>query len=164
MANENRYIKFISILMAIMIAMMLVYLAMRQIDEYQLQDEPKLNLLREKFTTFFNQDKQWNGRLVMLNNRKPMKEINLYKGNKSYTINKEKVYMCLKDENGDYYSDNMLIYVLAHEFSHVLCESVGHTDEFFKIFEDMLAELTTAGIYDPNQEIIQNYCQFGDNS
>ena len=31
------------------------------------------------------------------------KNLELYEGDKSYTINKKKVYICLKDKNGRYY-------------------------------------------------------------
>ena len=39
---------------------------------------------------------------------------------------KQKVYLCLKDENNEYYNDNMLIYVALHELAHVLCDEIGH--------------------------------------
>jgi hypothetical protein len=91
-----------------------------------------------------------------------MKETDLYRGDKSYTINKERVYLCLKDEHNQYYPLNMLIYVLAHELSHVISRSIGHTDEFHAIFEQLLVELTDAGIYDPSQEILTDYCHAGD--
>jgi len=92
-----------------------------------------------------------------------MKETELFRGEKSYTINKSRVYLCLKDENNKYYSINMLIYVLAHEYSHVICNSIGHTDEFHAIFEQLLVELADAKIYDPSQKIIPDYCENGDN-
>jgi hypothetical protein len=72
--------------------------------------------------------------------------------------------MCLKDENGSYYPQNMLIYVLAHEFAHVLCNSIGHTEEFHNIFDDLMAELIKDGFYDPKEEIILDYCEHGDKS
>ena len=39
----------------------------------------------------------------------------------------------MKDPQGQYYSENMLIYVLAHEYAHCLAKSIGHTDEFHEI-------------------------------
>lgn len=158
--SYDKFMKYIGIFLAILLGIFIIIIAVRQYENYQLQDDPALDSLRKKFTEFFSQDKYWGGKLEMLNKRNIMKEINLYKGNKSYTINKEKVYLCLKDENDDYYTENMLIYVLAHELSHVLSESIGHTEEFHGIFEDLLVELTDAGIYDPSQEIISNYCEY----
>tara|TARA_Y100000389_G_C17361602_1_gene464081 strand:- start:134 stop:571 length:438 start_codon:yes stop_codon:yes gene_type:complete len=136
----------------------------KQVENYEKQDDPELNKLKDIFYNFFNQEKYWTGNLSMLNNRNIMNEINLYKGSKSYTINKQNIYMCLKDENGGYYPQNMLIYVLAHEFAHVLCNSIGHTEEFHNIFDDLMAELIKDGIYDPKEEIILDYCEHGDKS
>jgi hypothetical protein len=136
----------------------------KQVENYEKQDDPELNKLKDIFYNFFNQEKYWTGNLSMLNNRNVMNEINLYKGSKSYTINKQNIYMCLKDENGSYYPQNMLIYVLAHEFAHVLCNSIGHTEEFHNIFDELMAELIKDGIYDPKEEIILNYCEHGDKS
>jgi hypothetical protein len=136
----------------------------KQVENYEKQDDPELNKLKDIFYNFFNQEKYWTGNLSMLNNRNVMNEINLYKGSKSYTINKQNIYMCLKDENGSYYPQNMLIYVLAHEFAHVLCNSIGHTEEFHNIFDDLMAELIKDGFYDPKEEIILDYCEHGDKS
>jgi hypothetical protein len=87
------------------------------------------------------------------------KDIKLYKGNKSYTINKEKVYLCLKDENGEYYPESFLRFVLIHEIAHVLNKKdVGHTDEFNRIFDELLEKAELIGIYDSNMPKIQNYC------
>ena len=89
--------------------------------------------------------------------------IQLLKGNKSYTINKEKIYLCLTDENGKYYSDNMLTYVLIHEIAHVLNKKdIGHTDEFHRVFEELLIKAEGYGIYDPNEQKIDNYCTYND--
>jgi hypothetical protein len=151
---------YFSIFLAFILVIIVGILISRQFEEYKLQDEPKLNYLRQQFTLFFNKDKTWTGYLSSLNSRNIMDETTLYKGDKSYTINKQKVFMCLLDKNGQYYSDNMLIYVLAHEYAHVLSESIGHTDEFNRIFSDLLLELEHEGIYDPSQEIIYDYCQY----
>ena len=162
--DYQKYMKHLSIFLGCVLGLLVFLLAMRQIDEYKLQDDPVLNRLRETMTTFFSQDKVWTGKLVMLNHRTVMKDINIYRGVKSLTMNKEKVYICCKDSHGEYYSENMLMYVLAHELSHVLSESIGHTQEFHDIFEELLVELTDFGVYDPSQEIIADYCENGDNS
>ncbi len=84
--------------------------------------------------------------------------VELYEGNKSYTINKKKVFVCLKDENGRYYNRNMLAYVILHEYSHMLCKSIGHTAEFDSIFDDLLAKASRMGLYDPSIPPLENYC------
>jgi len=86
--------------------------------------------------------------------------IELYEGKKSYTINKEKIYLCLKDKNGKYYNTNMLVYVFLHEVAHILCDEIGHTAKFARIFDDLLEEATRLGVYNPNIPIIDDYCEY----
>jgi hypothetical protein len=157
-------IRYLCYLLSIILLILLCLAIFKQVENYEKQDDPELNKLKDIFYNFFNQEKYWTGNLSMLNNRNVMNEINLYKGSKSYTINKQNIYMCLKDENGSYYPQNMLIYVLAHEFAHVLCNSIGHTEEFHNIFDDLMAELIKDGFYDPKEEIILDYCEHGDKS
>lgn len=84
--------------------------------------------------------------------------LEFYEADKSYTINKRKVHLCLRDENNNYYNENMLVYVALHELAHVLCDEIGHTDKFHKIFQDLIDKAYEIGIYDPSIPIIQNYC------
>ena len=76
----------------------------------------------------------------------------------SYTLDKEDIYLCLRDETGKLYDDNTLIYVIIHECAHALCSSTGHTEEWSTIFEELLRRATSLGIYNPNQPIVKNYC------
>jgi hypothetical protein len=84
--------------------------------------------------------------------------LKFYEGKKSYTINKKKIYLCLKDENGEYYDFNMLMYVSIHELSHVICDEIGHTQKFHRIFRNMLELAEQKNIYDSSIPIIKNYC------
>lgn len=113
------------------------------IKEHHLQDDPMLYKLKH-----------------ILDPLHPdIKNLRLYKGDKSYTINKQKIYLCLRDKNGDYYSTNMLIYVLIHEFAHYLNkDDIGHTEKFHEIFEQLLDKAHELGIYDPSIPPIEKYC------
>lgn len=86
------------------------------------------------------------------------RNVELYVGDKSKTINKKKVYICLKDDKGRYYSRNMLCYVLLHEYAHMLCDELDHTEKFKRIFDDLLAKASARGLYDPNIPPVSNYC------
>ena len=86
-------------------------------------------------------------------------KLKLYKAKKSYTINKDKIYLCLTDQNGDYYPINMLIYVLLHEAAHKVNKlDIGHTEKFHEIFEDLLDKAQKLGIYNPSIPPIDGYC------
>lgn len=86
------------------------------------------------------------------------KTIEVFEGDRSYTINKKKIYLCLKDPNGRYYSRNMLVYVLCHEFAHTLCDELNHTDKFYDIFSDVLDKAKKMGLYNENIPLIMDYC------
>lgn len=86
----------------------------------------------------------------------------LYSAEKSYTINKEKTFLCLRDEKGEYYDKNMLIYVLLHEFAHVINHEVGHPPSFHKVFDDLLKKAEAIGVWNRNKPIISDYCMYND--
>ena len=88
-----------------------------------------------------------------------VKDLKLYKGEKSYTINKEKIYICLLDEKGEYYPMNMLIYVFLHELAHLINkEDTGHTEKFHEIFQQLINKAHELEIYNPSIPPIDNYC------
>lgn len=121
--------------------------------------DPILDLLVARTSVLFNQpNKKYTGALAMLNTKNIMKDITIVPGDKSYTINKKKIYMCLKDANNEYYNLNMLTYVLLHEIAHTLSVSVNHTEEFKQIFGELLYEAIQQGVYNPNIPIVMDYC------
>ena len=144
----------------ILVAGFLIWLGVTQIEDFHLQNDPKLLELKEKLKPLFL--KKHTGLLEPLNDKNILNNVGLYKGDKSYTINKQKIFLCLNDENDKYYPDYQLIFVLLHEISHSICVSVGHTEEFNKIFDVLLKEAINMGIYDANFEIIQDYCNYND--
>ena len=158
--------KFCRLMIALLALLIIPVLAVKYLIEKEnyeefLKSDPKLLEIVDKFRNFFTKDKYWEYPLSKLNDTDIMKT-KFLRGNKSYTINKEIVYLCLKDENGNYYNDNMLIYVTAHELAHVLCDEIGHTDSFHEIFESLLEELIKDGLYNPSIPVLKNYCKEGD--
>lgn len=88
-------------------------------------------------------------------------ELEFYASDESFTEDKRKIFLCLKDENGNYYDYNMLMYVAIHECSHALTEviDIHHvTPEFRGMFEYLLQKATRLGIYEPDKPLIENYC------
>lgn len=86
--------------------------------------------------------------------------LQFFTGNKSYTINKQKIFMCLKDQTGAYYDMNMLLYVGLHELAHCLCDEVGHTTRFHDIFNVLLHRAHDLKIYDRFVSPIPQYCTY----
>jgi hypothetical protein len=108
-----------------------------------LQDDPMLHLLKDL--------------LIPLD--PIVKDIQFYKASSSYTLNKQKIFLCLYDENGEKYPLSALVYVSIHELAHFLnLEDVGHTEAFYKKFDELLDKATHLGIYNPSIPMISNYC------
>jgi len=136
----------------------IIILIVEQIEEYSLQDDPKLTEIKTAIEPLFSKNIKYTGILDVINKRDIFNELSFYKGNKSYTINKEKVFLCLKDKQDNYYDMNTLIFVTLHEISHSLCDEIGHTPKFNKIFDDIIKKATEMKIYDPKKSIVQDYC------
>lgn len=151
-------VKLIIICVCIVVFLIVMCNAIGKIREEYLRDDPMLDELMEKIRPIFETEEKYTGNLSMLNDTKILDKISLYRGNKSYTINKEKVFLCLKDEKGEYYNKNMLMYVLLHELAHCMCDQVGHTEKFHDIFQNLLLRAINAGVYNPSIPVIQNYC------
>ena len=131
------------------------------------EEEPKLKQLQNSLNPMFQEDVDYSQSILenimtMQTRKKILNEISLSTGNKSYTLNKENIYLCLKDENNYYYEDNMLKYVLLHEISHSICDEIGHTTKFNEIFKALLDKAVEMKIYDPTIPIIKNYCLYND--
>lgn len=96
------------------------------------------------------------GELSVLDPR--LQHIELYASDQTYTLNKHKVHLCLRDEHGRYYQRNMLVYVLLHEYAHVLCPEEGHTPTFQAIFHGLLRRAAKQGLYNPRIPPLKKYC------
>lgn len=156
---NKKKLNIICIFLAFFICIILIYLLYSQIEEHYLQNDDKLIELKNKIKPLFdNTIEPFNGNLKTLNDRNILDEIYLYKGKKSYTINKQKIFLCLKNEKDEYYNDNMLLYVLIHEIAHVICDEIGHTEKFHQIFKELLDRAVKLKIYNPSIPIIYNYC------
>jgi beta-lactamase regulating signal transducer with metallopeptidase domain len=103
--------------------------------------------------------KEIHQRLIQVDIR--AKKISIKGSNQSFTEDKTRTYLCLRDEAGNYYDDNMLMYVALHELAHAISKSVDvehKTDEFKNNFKMLLAKAESLGFYDPKKPLNYNYC------
>lgn len=136
--------KWVPICLAFILIILIAFISIRQVREDHHKYDPMLEYLKQ----------------IVEPVHPKAKYLKLYAGEKSYTINKDKIYLCLKKKNGEYYPMNMLVYVLLHEMSHWLNhKDKGHTEEFHRIFDDLLIKATETGAFNPSIPIIQNYCE-----
>jgi hypothetical protein len=81
--------------------------------------------------------------------------------NESYTEDKERIFICMKDENNEYYSYNMLLSVMIHEIAHAFCNIIDKehiTPEWNSLHEFYRQKGAKLGIFDPNLPPIAGYC------
>ncbi len=149
-----------TIISVLIIICFIIWIIITQIEEYKLQDDPKLKELKKKVAPLFDKNIKYTGILSCINDRDVLNEVTLYKGDKSYTINKQKIFLCLKDEYNEYYDDMMLLHVLLHEICHSLCDEIGHTEKFNEMLDELLKKADEMQIYDLNYPVLQNYCQY----
>lgn len=135
---------FLIILISTVLIAFALYFTIYRIYEYFLQQDPMLVSLK----------------LILRQLHPIVDKLTFLEANRSYTVNKRKIYLCLRDEKKQYYPMNMLIYVSIHELAHVLCNEIGHTDKFHSIFQNLLDKAIQLKLYDPSQPILTNYCQY----
>jgi hypothetical protein len=142
MSNTNKSRLFLAVVILGIIAGMIVI----QVKEEFSTLDPKLGEIKEVL-------KQLDPRASQLT---------LYEGDKSYTVNKEKMTLCIKVPGTEqYYDDNTLRYVAIHELAHATNhEDIGHTPAFYREFDRLLDIAAKKGLYNPNQPIPDNYCNY----
>lgn len=89
-------------------------------------------------------------------------KLQFFPGGESYTEDKKKIFICLKDEHGQYYPYNQLMNVAIHEVSHAMCPIVDEShvsQEWNTLFRSNLKKAADIGLYNPNEPLIQNYCR-----
>jgi hypothetical protein len=88
-----------------------------------------------------------------------LRSIKIMRGDQSYTLNKERVHLCLHDAKGDEYDINLLMYVFLHECAHCVNETVGHDELFDEKFQFLLKMAVLAGEFNPKIPIDLSYCK-----
>lgn len=108
---------------------------------------------------YFQKPGKFIGPLEPLNNLNILNNLVMVEDNESYTINKKIIHLCTKNpQNGQYYDKNTLMFVVLHELAHVLCNDVGHTENFSIINQSLLDHAIKCGFYDPSKPFVKNYC------
>lgn len=78
----------------------------------------------------------------------------------SYTLNKEKIVMCLRNKDDKFVKMNELMFVAIHEMAHIGTQSIQHTVEFWNNFKFILqeAEKLKLWYYVDYSKFPQDYC------
>ena len=87
------------------------------------------------------------------------KELDIREGHSSFTEDKTIIYLCLKDEKGNYYPINTLVYVALHEIAHLINkQDFGHTKAFYEEFDKLLCAAADKGVYSASIPHPELYC------
>jgi predicted metal-dependent hydrolase len=130
------------ILIILFVVFMTAWYLIKTNYEHYLENEPTVMRLRNKLSPIFPE----------------LKFVKMMKGNSSYTINKQKIYLCT-EANGEVYDDNMLTYVTLHELAHTMCPEIGHGEQFQSIFQTLLGRAERHKLFDPRKPRIEKYCK-----
>ena len=81
----------------------------------------------------------------------------------AYTQNKgKKMAFCVtkQKEGNNLIDENTLTFVAIHEMAHIATESVGHKQEFWNNFKELLKYSKDAGVYEPERYKLEpkEYC------
>lgn len=90
-------------------------------------------------------------------------KLKFYSASKSYTMNKQKIYLCLRDKKGKEYDYNFLIYVAIHECAHALSSVYdnNHTSkEFLDTFSKLREKAYKIGVWNKEGVILDDYCNY----
>jgi hypothetical protein len=81
-------------------------------------------------------------------------------GSKSYIEDKNRIYICLFNEKGEYYPYNTLVEVLIHEISHAFTPyDPDHKSEaFINMYKFLIEKAEELKIYDPKLSHDYSFC------
>jgi len=67
----------------------------------------------------------------------------------AYTVNKTKLYICLRDNSGEFEDKyNRIYFVAMHELAHIITKSVGHTEEYWNNYRLVLKTAIDNDLYE----------------
>lgn len=142
--KRSNFLTGMAVAIVVFLVIFVGYTIFTQIQEHHKQNDPKLHEIKARLTPLIPD----------------IVDLDFYEGDRSYTINKQRVYLCLRDENGNYYDDNTLNYVTLHELAHTKTKSIGHTEEFHEVFDDILKKATEQGLFNPSIPVPNDYCTY----
>jgi hypothetical protein len=91
-----------------------------------------------------------------------LNNLEIYSGEESVTVDKNVIYICLRDKNTNkYYSMNILMYVALHELAHKISKSYSkdHNAEFQFNFDKLLNMAYNKQIMTKPVFIPSDYCK-----
>ena len=76
-------------------------------------------------------------------------DVTIEVGTNQMVVNKNHIILNIKNENGEYLEYNEILYNFLNMYSFTFCKSIGHTDEWLKIYRELLDKAEKLKIYKP---------------
>jgi hypothetical protein len=124
---------------------------MKKTPEHQIIHKLKRHM--DLFVDTLNQKFPEDQRVTRLYTRYQTTKLFESNNHETYTLNKgEKIVMCIRNyakDNQIHDDFNLLVFVGLHELTHIMCESIDHTPEFWTNFKFILRQAAEMKLYDP---------------
>lgn len=141
---------FIGILCA-SLSLVVFFRCMKKSPEHQIIHKLKCHM--DLFVDTLNQKFPEDQRVARLYTRYQTTKLFESNNHETYTLNKgEKIVMCIRNyakDNQIHDDFNLLVFVGLHELTHIMCESIDHTSEFWTNFKFILRQAAEMKLYDP---------------
>ena len=142
------------------------YLVRKMPDSQEAADRlAKLNILLVELISHvvakYGEDNPDIVRLSQRFNPEAVSEGGMESGYTSYSINKgERIVMCIRQTDGTFVDENVVVYVAIHELAHIMTPEIGHTPAFWANFRFLLREAVETGIYEKMdyKKFPRDYC------
>ena len=88
--------------------------------------------------------------------------LEFFTSDESYTEDKKRIFMCLKDRDGKYYKYNHLMQVLLHELAHAFSSVIDKehkTPEFNNLHNEYRNKAQALNLVDLSDQVPHNYCR-----
>ena len=88
--------------------------------------------------------------------------LEFFPSDESYTEDKKRVFLCLKDNQGKYYEYNHLLQVLVHELAHAFTDVIDKehkTPEFNNKHNEYRQKAAKLKMVDLEDKVPLNYCR-----
>jgi hypothetical protein len=76
-------------------------------------------------------------------------DVTIEVGTNQMVLNKNHIILNIKNENGEYLEYPEILYNFLNMYSFTFCKSTGHTDEWLKIYRELLVKAEKLKIYKP---------------
>jgi hypothetical protein len=100
--------------------------------------------------------KQWRNILERFDPDTDLYQLNILQN--SYTEDKDKIYLCIRDSRGRTHDINTITVVFIHELAHIATNEQNHTPEFWSNYKMLYDTAVSCHVIDLYASVPDEYC------